>query len=182
VSPPVSASLRLTPISPTTCHILPSTLRMLNKSSRSTDWSRTSSAAGGKRLVSSFHGASGYHTAPVPKSLGRGRPVSLEPRLAHPKLSPFDMNSRLAACDPCRRSKLACDHEQPVCSRCQSRGKASACVYRDSPFKRKSRRDSEPPDRVRGAKAVSEGTLPYVSLSYQVNPQSCRVAIAADAI
>ncbi|KAJ5174388.1 uncharacterized protein N7482_000265 [Penicillium canariense] len=45
------------------------------------------------------------------------------------------MASRLAACEACRKAKLACDHQQPVCSRCQkSRG---VCIYRTAPFKRR---------------------------------------------
>ncbi|KUJ09037.1 uncharacterized protein LY89DRAFT_318376 [Mollisia scopiformis] len=46
------------------------------------------------------------------------------------------MSSRKAACDPCRQAKVACDHGQPVCRRCQRRNKASHCVYRVSPFRR----------------------------------------------
>ncbi|CAG8928421.1 unnamed protein product [Penicillium salamii] len=45
------------------------------------------------------------------------------------------MASRMAACEGCRKSKLACDHKQPVCTRCEAR--AGLCIYRSSPFKRK---------------------------------------------
>ncbi|KAJ5540094.1 hypothetical protein N7504_000296 [Penicillium tannophilum] len=45
------------------------------------------------------------------------------------------MASRLAACEACRKAKLACDHQQPVCSRCRN-GKF-VCIYRTTPFKRK---------------------------------------------
>ncbi|KAH8734476.1 hypothetical protein BGZ61DRAFT_442601 [Ilyonectria robusta] len=44
---------------------------------------------------------------------------------------------RLAACEPCRRAKLACGHERPVCVRCQDRGQGEGCVYRDHPFRRR---------------------------------------------
>lgn len=47
------------------------------------------------------------------------------------------MPPRLAACEPCRSSKLACDHAQPVCSRCQERNRTDACKYRERPFKRR---------------------------------------------
>ncbi|EXM14809.1 hypothetical protein V3481_018353 [Fusarium oxysporum f. sp. vasinfectum] len=47
------------------------------------------------------------------------------------------MRSRQAACDPCRKAKLACDHSRPCCSRCRNQGKSSLCVYRATPFKRK---------------------------------------------
>ncbi|KAJ5095445.1 hypothetical protein NUU61_004801 [Penicillium alfredii] len=43
--------------------------------------------------------------------------------------------SRLPACEACRKAKLACDHKQPVCTRCvNSKG---ICIYRTTPFKRK---------------------------------------------
>ncbi|CAI7677319.1 hypothetical protein N7533_006715 [Penicillium manginii] len=45
------------------------------------------------------------------------------------------MASRLAACEACRKSKLACDHQQPVCSRCQTT--QGVCIYRTAPFKRR---------------------------------------------
>lgn len=48
------------------------------------------------------------------------------------------MASRRAACDPCRKAKVACGHERPVCARCRhSEEKASTCVYRASPFKKR---------------------------------------------
>ncbi|KAL4962740.1 uncharacterized protein BDV14DRAFT_202560 [Aspergillus stella-maris] len=47
------------------------------------------------------------------------------------------MATRLAACEPCRKSKLACDHSQPVCARCTNSNRVDACVYRTAPFKRR---------------------------------------------
>ncbi|KAI8958016.1 hypothetical protein F5Y11DRAFT_337548 [Daldinia sp. FL1419] len=38
-------------------------------------------------------------------------------------------NGRPQACDPCRKRKLACDHTQPVCSRCKKRKQDAKCVY-----------------------------------------------------
>lgn len=46
-----------------------------------------------------------------------------------------------AACNPCRRSKVACGHEQPVCHRCIQRGQSVACVYREAPFKKRKIQD-----------------------------------------
>ncbi|KAJ5924695.1 hypothetical protein N7466_008882 [Penicillium verhagenii] len=45
------------------------------------------------------------------------------------------MASRLAACEACRKAKVACDHQQPVCSRCSN--SKGVCIYRTTPFKRK---------------------------------------------
>ena len=55
------------------------------------------------------------------------------------------MTSRQPACEPCRRSKLACDHARPSCSRCRRQKKGNACVYRASPFRRRQKLDLSPP-------------------------------------
>lgn len=47
---------------------------------------------------------------------------------------------RMPACEPCRRSKLFCDHARPACGRCQDADKADGCVYRRRPFSRKKQR------------------------------------------
>ena len=47
------------------------------------------------------------------------------------------MTSRQAACEPCRKSKLACDRERPVCARCRQHRRQDSCIYRAAPFKRK---------------------------------------------
>ncbi|VUC23556.1 unnamed protein product, partial [Clonostachys rosea] len=54
--------------------------------------------------------------------------------------APRRRNGRLQACDPCRRRKMACDHIQPVCNRCEKRGEAAACIYTVS---------TEPPSKIR---------------------------------
>ncbi|ATY59658.1 Fungal transcriptional regulatory [Cordyceps militaris] len=46
---------------------------------------------------------------------------------------------KLAACDPCRAAKVACDHSRPVCIRCQNQSREVECVYRASPFKKTKR-------------------------------------------
>ncbi|KAJ5659173.1 hypothetical protein N7507_005624 [Penicillium longicatenatum] len=39
-------------------------------------------------------------------------------------------NGFLSSCEPCRRSKLRCDHQVPICGRCRRTRKADTCVYR----------------------------------------------------
>ncbi|EHK22740.1 uncharacterized protein TRIVIDRAFT_124113, partial [Trichoderma virens Gv29-8] len=51
------------------------------------------------------------------------------------------MSIRHAACEPCRRAKLACGHERPTCARCRSRDQIDLCLYRARPFRRKSHSD-----------------------------------------
>ncbi|KAI0460604.1 hypothetical protein F5B21DRAFT_510811 [Xylaria acuta] len=38
-------------------------------------------------------------------------------------------NGRPQACEPCRKRKVACDHTQPICSRCRKRRQTDDCVY-----------------------------------------------------
>ncbi|PYH92282.1 FAD dependent oxidoreductase superfamily [Aspergillus ellipticus CBS 707.79] len=47
-----------------------------------------------------------------------------EPRMRH--------NGQPQACEPCRKSKIRCDHESPQCSRCALRG--LDCVYHPAPM------------------------------------------------
>ncbi|KAE9366551.1 hypothetical protein N431DRAFT_561962 [Stipitochalara longipes BDJ] len=45
-------------------------------------------------------------------------------------------NGKLQACEPCRTSKLACDHTQPTCLRCARRSMSISCTYLQSPLRR----------------------------------------------
>lgn len=51
------------------------------------------------------------------------------------------------SCTPCRVGKLKCCRSKPVCSQCDKRNKASACVY--PPPAARSRRDNNVKNRVR---------------------------------
>lgn len=42
---------------------------------------------------------------------------------------PRHRNGSKLACEPCRVRKVACDHQLPVCSRCQNGRTPSSCVY-----------------------------------------------------
>ncbi|PIG85472.1 hypothetical protein AARAC_007070 [Aspergillus arachidicola] len=54
------------------------------------------------------------------------------------------MTPRLAACESCRKSKLACDHKWPACTRCRNANRVGMCVYRAAPFKRRRAQASSP--------------------------------------
>ncbi|KAJ5312365.1 hypothetical protein N7508_003195 [Penicillium antarcticum] len=41
-------------------------------------------------------------------------------------------NGQLSSCEPCRKSKLRCDHQSPICSRCLGRGER--CFYHPAPL------------------------------------------------
>lgn len=42
---------------------------------------------------------------------------------------PRRRNGRQQACEPCRRRKVSCGHEVPICQRCKRTPTASQCVY-----------------------------------------------------
>lgn len=46
-----------------------------------------------------------------------------------PHIAPRRRNGKQQACEPCRRRKVACDHQLPVCSRCRRGGVSTTCVY-----------------------------------------------------
>ena len=43
-------------------------------------------------------------------------------------------NGKQQACEPCRKSKLRCDHTSPVCARCIRRKRSTLCIYLESPM------------------------------------------------
>ncbi|KAJ5775870.1 uncharacterized protein N7511_000881 [Penicillium nucicola] len=43
-------------------------------------------------------------------------------------------NRSLASCEPCRKSKIRCDHRKPICASCQRRGLHSQCWYHPAPL------------------------------------------------
>ena len=42
---------------------------------------------------------------------------------------PRRRNGRQQACEPCRRRKVSCGHEVPVCQRCKRSSSANKCIY-----------------------------------------------------
>lgn len=45
-------------------------------------------------------------------------------------------NGTRSSCEPCRKSKVKCDHHSPVCQRCEARGISAKCVYHPAPLTR----------------------------------------------
>lgn len=43
-------------------------------------------------------------------------------------------NGQLSSCEPCRKSKLRCDHQSPICGRCLCHGQAERCFYHPAPL------------------------------------------------
>ncbi|PWY75260.1 hypothetical protein BO94DRAFT_538582 [Aspergillus sclerotioniger CBS 115572] len=72
-------------------------------------------------------------------------------------------NGQLSSCEPCRKSKLRCDHSAPVCNRCVRRGRSDLCVYHPAPLTR----PREGP-RFKATKNDSNGTLmPAKTLAWE---------------
>jgi chromatin structure-remodeling complex subunit RSC3/30 len=42
-------------------------------------------------------------------------------------------NGLASSCEPCRKSKVRCDHHVPICGRCSRTNKPDRCVYQPSP-------------------------------------------------
>ncbi|KAK1965230.1 fungal-specific transcription factor domain-containing protein [Colletotrichum sublineola] len=75
----------------------------------------------------------------------------------------FRKNGRPQACEPCRKRKVACDHAQPVCSRCRkSKRPGEVCEYilDGSPAPRESSRQTRARESRRGSRTPVPQTVP----------------------
>lgn len=77
-------------------------------------------------------------------SAGKKRSLRSSPLRSVILLHHISMASRLAACEACRKAKVACDHKRPACTRCASNDRAGICIYRTTPFKRRRAESSTP--------------------------------------
>lgn len=76
-------------------------------------------------------------------------------------------NGTHASCEPCRIGKIRCDHQRPVCGRCQRRGMVSKCYVHPNPLT-KSQRSKEVERRTSVTNADPEG-LDSVSINFLAN-------------
>jgi hypothetical protein len=75
---------------------------------------------------------------------GKLRSVCSEPSTSHCSL-------HIRSCEPCRISKIRCDHETPICGKCRARGVTSQCFYHPAPMTKPPgtpRKQPEPRKRV----------------------------------
>ena len=80
------------------------------------------------------------------------------------------------SCDTCRRRKLKCDRELPVCGRCKKSGDAANCVYKNPPEPASIKHgDAKPLSIVQLTEADLEG------LSHQGSPSVGRQIFLAPA-
>ncbi|KAF2854829.1 hypothetical protein T440DRAFT_475911 [Plenodomus tracheiphilus IPT5] len=80
-------------------------------------------------------------------------------------------NGKPRSCEPCRISKIKCDHATPTCSKCQSRGVVDQCFYHPNPMTKPAgtpRKKPEPRRRKAASEASSargNGRLTSLTLS-----------------
>jgi hypothetical protein len=65
----------------------------------------------------------------------RANPIKFPPIRFDSTNARYRRNGKLQACEPCRKSKLRCDHGEP-CSRCLRR-RGRECYYHPNPLSRK---------------------------------------------
>ncbi|KAF2185061.1 hypothetical protein K469DRAFT_726933 [Zopfia rhizophila CBS 207.26] len=57
-------------------------------------------------------------------------------------------NGKPRSCEPCRVSKVRCDHTTPTCQKCQARGITDQCFYHPAPMTKPPGQPREPRKRV----------------------------------
>ncbi|KAF1971211.1 hypothetical protein BU23DRAFT_510546 [Bimuria novae-zelandiae CBS 107.79] len=83
----------------------------------------------------------------------------------------FRRNGKPRSCEPCRISKIRCDHATPTCEKCKTRGITEQCFYHPAPMTRPPgvpRKKPEPRRRageVRQNATRDHGARPSLSLS-----------------
>ncbi|KAI0403367.1 hypothetical protein F4802DRAFT_571935 [Xylaria palmicola] len=70
----------------------------------------------------------------------------------------YRRNGKLQSCEPCRKSKLRCDHVVPICGRCVKRKCAEKCVYHPNPLTKKRQGADKAP--LTPETTVNEGSSP----------------------
>jgi hypothetical protein len=73
-------------------------------------------------------------------------------------------NVQLSSCEPCRVSKLRCDHTSPACGRCVRVGRAGLCVYHPAPMSRP--KEPKPPAARKSRKRRPESTISSTARNY----------------
>ncbi|KAH8701636.1 hypothetical protein BGW36DRAFT_101904 [Talaromyces proteolyticus] len=75
-------------------------------------------------------------------------------------------NGQPSSCEPCRRSKLRCDHARPHCTRCVRRNFTRQCFYHPSPMTRSADSYTEALLTPQSARQIDTATTPSVCASF----------------
>ncbi|KAK7179710.1 hypothetical protein DPSP01_001340 [Paraphaeosphaeria sporulosa] len=93
-------------------------------------------------------------------------------------------NGKPRSCEPCRISKIRCDHATPTCEKCKTRGIAEQCFYHPAPMTRPPgvpRKKPEP--RRRASNARQNATRDHESQpSLSLSPTALRNEIGVPSI
>lgn len=84
-------------------------------------------------------------------------------------------NGRLSACEPCRKSKLRCDHGRPICGRCARRRlPEQQCHYHPAPMAKQAtpQSDRETADEPEVLRAIARVSSPYELINMNKNLMS----------
>lgn len=84
-------------------------------------------------------------------------------------------NGQLSACEPCRKSKLRCDHSRPICGRCARRRRTEQqCHYHPAPTAKLAtpRSDRETTDQPEVPRSVERASSPYELINMNQNLMS----------
>lgn len=81
-------------------------------------------------------------------------------------------NGQLSSCEPCRKTKLRCDHAYPVCGRCSQKGQGDRCFYHPAPMT-----GSKPPviaRKVSAADSLSRSASETTSSTSSSKKRKCQ--------
>ncbi|KAJ3567914.1 hypothetical protein NPX13_g6601 [Xylaria arbuscula] len=88
----------------------------------------------------------------------------------------YRRNGKLQSCEPCRKSKLRCDHVVPTCSRCVRRKCTEKCVYHPNPLTKVQKRQTIERPLPTPATTINEdlspAPLPTIESSEPHSPSS----------
>ena len=88
-------------------------------------------------------------------------------------------NGLVMSCEPCRKSKLACDHQMPTCGRCQRRRMEERCFYHPAPMTRK--RTADEPCLESEMQSSDGSRVKSVSKLFALFVDECRFTLLRDA-
>lgn len=80
-------------------------------------------------------------------------------------------NGKLPSCEPCRKSKLSCDHLSPVCGRCQKKKTPHNCTYHPAPMTG-AKRATDEKTQIRTKRSRNGATNPPDQNGYPRSVQS----------
>ncbi|KAJ0118651.1 hypothetical protein J7T55_012905 [Diaporthe amygdali] len=73
----------------------------------------------------------------------------------------YRRNGKLQSCEPCRKSKLRCDHVVPACGRCVKRQRTDLCFYHPNPLTQQ-QRSRTPPKAIPTPSSSASQASPHV--------------------